>query len=138
VKDDQTIHIHGNGFGAWCCCFTLVAQPSEQYGYEGNLVSGVVLTSTGDARPKEVAEYATVHVKSWLSDPLIVKMINARNAERAPPSLAWSGPIPFVDVLQTCWAMSSRRQLCVRGRNQTPAFDRVCKLQPTMFNFAPI
>lgn len=53
----------------------------SQYDYQGNLLFGVATSPTGDPRLKEVADFVTTHIKPWLSDPLIVKMINAQNAE---------------------------------------------------------
>jgi hypothetical protein len=96
-----------------------VAQPSGQYDYEGNFVSGVVLTSTGDARLKQVADYVTAHIKPWLSDPLIVKMINAQNAETNKLKQAQ------IDTLDIAWLERSDPYLInARMNNELSAFLR--------------
>ena len=62
-------------------CGSSVAAGPAQYDWEGNLISGIAMSSTGDPRLIEVADYVNSHIKPWLNDPLIIKMINAQNAE---------------------------------------------------------
>jgi hypothetical protein len=97
-----------------------MAQTSGRYDYEGNLVSGGVTTNAGDPRLKAVATYVSAHIKPWLSDPLIVKMVNAQNADTNKLKQAQ------IDTLDIAWLERSDPYLInARMNNELSIF--LCK-----------
>jgi uncharacterized protein YcfL len=98
---------------------TQATETGTQYDHAGNLVSGVVMTSTGDPRLKEVEAYVTVHIKPWLSDPLIVKMVNAQNADTNKLKQAQ------IDTLDIAWLERSDPHLInAKMNNELSTFLR--------------
>ena len=98
---------------------TQAAETGAQYDHAGNLVSGVVATSTGDPRLKEVEAYVTAHIKPWLSDPLVVKMVNAQNADTNKLKQAQ------IDTLDIAWLERSDPHLInAKMNNELSAFLR--------------
>ena len=98
------------------------AQPEGRYDHAGDLVFGATSTTSGDPRLKEVADYVTAHIKPWIGDPLLVRMINAQDAETKKLKQAQ------IDTLDIAWLERSDPELIeARMNNELSTFLKTKK-----------